>query len=286
MTSWDELYRSALEALGDGREARWIVEEASGLPFGRIQGPVWERPKARFEALVERRKRGEPLQYVLGQWPFRQVELMVDARVLIPRPETEQVVEVALAELDRLRADSPPDKKWAVVDLGTGSGAIALSLAKERSGIEIWGIDASPGAVEVARANLAGLAGFAATRVRITPGDWWGGLPPDLMGRVDLVVSNPPYISSAEMAELDPVVRDWEPREALESGPVGTEAIEAVLSGAGVWLAPRAAAVVEIAPHQAEEVSDMARRAGFSDVTVEPDLAGRRRALVARWGRR
>jgi release factor glutamine methyltransferase len=285
MSSWDELYRLAVEALGDCREARWIVEEASGFPLGRADGPVRERPQARFEAMVERRRRGEPLQYVLGQWPFRQVELMVDARVLIPRPETEQVVEVALAELDRLRAGAHPDKRWIAVDLGTGTGAIALSLAKERPGVEVWAVDSSPGAVDVARANLAGLGGFAATRVRIERGDWWAGLPVELMGGVDVVVSNPPYISSSEMPELDPVVRDWEPREALESGPSGTEAIEAVLSAAGAWLAPRAAAVVEIAPHQAEEVAGTALRAGFSAVRVEPDLAGRPRALVARWGR-
>lgn len=282
--TWGDLYGMAVEALGDGREARWMVEEASGFAFGRADGPAGERPRARFEAMVARRRAGEPLQYVLGSWPFRQVELMVDGRVLIPRPETEQVVEVALAELDRLRSGIDADKNLTIVDLGTGSGAIALSLARERTGVEVWGIDSSPGAVEVARANLAGLAGFAATRVRIAAGDWWSGVPDDLVGRVDLVVSNPPYISSAEMDGLDPVVRDWEPRQALEAGPAGTESIEAVLAGARTWLAPRSAAVIEIAPHQAEVAARLAGASGFADVRVEPDLAGRPRALVARRG--
>lgn len=284
--TWSELYRSAAAALGDDREARWMVEEASGAPFGRDAAAVPETARARLESMVARRRRGEPLQYVLGSWPFRGLELMVDRRVLIPRPETEQVVTVALAELDRLGGAASPGKRFTAVDLGTGSGAIALSLAQERTGVDVWGIDSSPGALEVARANLAGLAGRAATRVRIERGDWWAGLPAALRGGVDLMVSNPPYICSAEMAGLDPVVRDWEPRAALEAGPEGTEAAAAILSGAGGWLAPEAAAVMEIAPHQAGAVVELAVAAGFAEVSVEADLAGRPRVLVARWRRR
>lgn len=279
--SWDELYRLALDRLGDRNEARWMVEEASGERLGSAVGVPPEKARRRLAEMIERRVAGEPLQYVLGTWAFRDLELMVDRRVLIPRPETEQVVEVALAELDRLRAEGS-GKRATVVDLGTGSGAIALSIAHERTGVEVWATDSSSGAVAVARANLCGLAGFAATRVRIVEGDWWAALPPDLRGGVDLVVSNPPYISSDEMAGLDRSVVEWEPRSALESGPAGTEDPEYLIGTAPGWLRPGGSLVVEMAPHQAGHLAGVARRAGFAEVEVRPDLAGKARSLVAR----
>jgi release factor glutamine methyltransferase len=239
--------------------------------------------RARFEILVARRAGGEPLQHVLGRWQFRTLDLMVDRRVLIPRPETEQVVEAALAELDRLEREVPsrPSHRIAV-DLGTGSGAIALSLAVERPRLEVWATDLSPSAVEVATANLAGLGGWAATRVRVCAGSWWAALPPELRGRVDLMVSNPPYVSSAEMDELDAEIVDWEPSVALEAGPTGLEAQAEILSGANAWLRPGGVAVLEIAPHQAAAAVVLAKAAGFAVVDVRPDLAGRDRVLVAR----
>ena len=277
--TWDDLYQMASERLPDRREARWMIEEASGEPFGRAGGAVPPKAQQRVEDMVSRRRNGEPLQYVLGSWSFRRLDLMVDRRVLIPRPETEQVVEVALAELDRMAG---PDRRLTVVDLGTGSGAIALSFARERTNADVWAVDASAGAVAVAQANLAGLGGFAATRVRVAQGDWWQALPADLRGRVDLAVSNPPYISSAEMAGLDPAVRDWEPREALEAGPAGTEDIQRILGGSAGWLGPEAAVVIELAPHQADEARRLALDLDFRQAEVRPDLAGRPRALVAR----
>ena len=282
VTTWDDLYREAVDGTGDAREARWIIEEASGERWGAAAGRAPEKAALRVRSMVERRRAGEPLQYVLGSWSFRGLDLMVDRRVLIPRPETEQVVEVALAELDRLRAAPRAPERPVVVDLGTGSGAIALSVAAERRGVEVWAADASPDAAAVARANLAGLAGHAATRVRIVEGDWWSALPPHLRGRVDLAVSNPPYISTAEMADLDPVVAGWEPRSALESGPAGTEQAEAILAGAGEWLTTGGTVVIEIAPHQAGHLRAAALSAGFATAHVEADLAGRPRALVAR----
>lgn len=277
--TWDDLYAEACARLSDRREARWMIEEASGRPFGAAVGSVPERARMRMADMVERRRAGEPLQYVLGSWPFRHLDLMVDGRVLIPRPETEQVVEVALAELD---AHGPSGQRATVVDLGTGSGAIALSFVRERPNVNVWAVDQSPDAVAVAGANLSGLAGFAATRVRIVQGDWWDGLPAELAGTIDLVVSNPPYVSTGEMAELAPEVRDWEPKEALEAGPRGTEAIAAILYGAPRWLTASGAAVVEIAPHQAPEAQELARSVGLATTEVHPDLAGRPRVLVAR----
>jgi release factor glutamine methyltransferase len=245
-------------------------------PLG-LSEPAGSRGLPYFRRLVERRAAGEPLQYVLGRWGFRQLDLFVDDRVLIPRPETEQVVEVALGELRQLPGPDP-----VIVDLGTGSGAIALSLAAEGGKGAVWATDHSAGALAVARANLAGMAGRAATRVRLVEGSWWDALPGELQGRVSLAVSNPPYISSREMATLPEVVAAWEPHDALEAGPTGLEAIEVIVAGSPTWLARPGALVVEIAPHQAGAVGALARAAGFSDVRVETDLAGRERALVAR----
>lgn len=292
---WAELFAAARDRLGSETEARWLVEEVSGYPWPELAiDPGLEpsdRARSRLDSLIERRLAGEPLQYVLGRWPFRTLDLMVDARVLIPRPETEQVVEHALKELGRLDADADAGearprrsaRPRTVVDLGTGSGAIALSVAAERPNTTVYATDASPAALEVAAANLAGLGGRAATRVTLAEGSWWDALPEGLRGRIDLVVSNPPYISSGEMAQLEPAVRDWEPVTALESGVTGLEATEQILAGAaGGWLRPGGTAVIEIAPHQSEDAIRAARAAGFSDARVERDLAGRDRVLVAR----
>lgn len=268
--TWPELYAAARSRLGSDSEARWLVEEASGEQFP-VEGSVPERPGRRFAAMLERRAGGEPLQYVLGRWGFRHLDLMVDQRVLIPRPETEVVVEVALAELS-----ATPGQ--VAVDLGTGSGAIGLSLVAEHPRVEVWATDSSPDALDVARANAAGLGGRAASRIRFAEGEWWTALPPALKGRVDLAVANPPYLAAAEHAHLDPVVRDWEPVRALVAGPAGLEAVEAILSGAPDWLAPGGTVVVEIAPHQAAPL-----RTAFPGAEVHPDLAGRDRVLVARF---
>jgi release factor glutamine methyltransferase len=285
--------------LGSDIEARWIVEEATGERHPTT--PPTRVTRARFDGLVERRSGGEPLQYVLGRWGFRTLDLMVDRRVLIPRPETEQVVEVALAEFDRRPAPAappapadtpaPPPLTPApappppqIVDLGTGSGAIGLSIAAERPDVHVWATDTSAQALEVASANLAGLGGDAAARVRLAHGDWWDALPQTLRYRVDLVVANPPYIASRELDELDAEVVAWEPTTALHSGPTGLEAIERILGDAGEWLRPGAPAVIEIAPHQADQATSLAHAAGFTHVEVRPDLAGRDRVLVARTG--
>ncbi len=253
-----------------------MVEQATGCE-GQEYLAVLDRDVAELSArvlerMVARREAGEPLQYVLGRWGFRSVDLMVDRRVLIPRPETEVVAGEAMAELDRIDGR-------AVVDLGTGSGAIALAIAVERATAEVWATDASPDALDVARANLAGV-GRPAARVHLHHGRWYEALPAEVAGRVDLVVSNPPYVARGE--ELPPSVAEWEPIDALVSGPTGLEAIGAVVAGAPAWLARPGALVVEMAPHQADAASALARDAGFTWVDVRPDLAGRLRALVAR----
>jgi release factor glutamine methyltransferase len=271
--------RRATDDLGSAHEARWVVERASGWEGAELVGHLDEagtaRAVAHVEAMVARRVGGEPLQYVLGRWQFRGLELFVDRRVLIPRPETEWVAEAAVAEVGRADRRDP-----VVVDLGTGSGAIGLSLAAEVPGARVWATDASPEALAVARANLAGLGSRAATRVRLVEGDWWDALPDELRGTVDLVVSNPPYVAADE--QLPAEVADWEPGSALRAGPTGLEALEVVVGGAPVWLRRPGALVAEVAPHQARAAVTMAVEAGFDDVEVRPDLTGRPRALVAR----
>ncbi len=242
-----------------------------------LDSPVPARAGNIFLSMVERREAGEPVQYVLGHWAFRKLDLMVDRRVLIPRPETEFVVEVALQELARLEVASP-----VVVDLGTGSGAIALSLASEQSQVLAWASDISRDALAVASANLAGLGVQAVGRVQLVQGSWWDALPGHLQGSVTLAVANPPYVAERELAQLPVDVSAWEPVQALVAGPSGLEALAAVVGGAPAWLAQNSALVAEIAPHQADEARGMALRAGFYEVLVRPDLARQPRVLVAR----
>lgn len=287
--SWRELLAETvghLEAAGVAAptaEARWIVEEVTGLEGAELVLGLDEaatvRRVAHLDALVARRTAGEPIQYVLGHWAFRQLDLLCDRRVLIPRPETEQVVDVALAELDRVLVGRPAGHRPLAVDLGTGSGAIALAVATERPGTDVWAVDRSAEALAVARANLAAL-GMAGTRVRLAEGSWFSPLPAELRGGVDLVVTNPPYVAEGE--PLDPSVADWEPGDALVSGPRGLECYEAILAEAPTWLAEAGAVVAEIGATQARAVADLARAAGFAEVTVHPDHAGHPRTLIAR----
>jgi release factor glutamine methyltransferase len=271
------------ERLGSATEARRIAERASGWTVGDLTGHASDQVPERVldfaRRIIERRAAGEPLQYALGTWGFRTLDLLVDRRVLIPRPETEVVVEVALDELQAIVKERT-DRVPVAVDLGTGSGAIALSLAVEAKRIEVWATDASADALAVARANLAGIGGRAAPRVSLAQGHWFDALPPHLRGSIDLIVSNPPYIGDDE--SLPGEVSDWEPASALRAGPTGLEDIEVIVSGAPGWLASAGALVVELAPHQAEAARAMALGAGFGEARVERDLAGRERVLVAR----
>jgi len=265
-------------------DARRIVEQASGRRGAdlaiALDEPARQRAVAHLDAMVERRLAGEPLQYVLGEWSFRTLDLMVDARVLIPRPETEVVTGLALAELDRVRAPEPA-RLARVADLGTGSGAIALSVAAERERVEVWATDIAADALMVASANLAGL-GMRGRAVHLAEGPWFAALPDELRGALDVVVSNPPYVAATD--ELPAEVAEWEPARALVSGPTGREALDHLVVTAVEWLACPGALVVELAPDQAEGVEALARVQGYAEVSVEPDLTGRPRALVARLG--
>lgn len=280
--SWRELLVDAthrLRRLGGANDAKRIVEEASGTEGAALALVLDEKVTKggmhRFDSMVARRAEGEPLQYVLGHWGFRNLDLMVDARVLVPRPETEQVVEVALRELDRLGGRDLPTN---VIDLGTGSGAIALAIATERVRASVWATDVSPDALAVARANLVGI-GRPAARVSISEGDWFEAVPDELAGTVQLIVCNPPYVPVDQ--SLPDEVADWEPPGALRSGADGLDDIRRIMAGAPAWLEPAGVVVCEMSPEQATTAATLGRTQ-FADVEVEQDLAGRARALVAR----
>jgi release factor glutamine methyltransferase len=288
--SWRELLGETVHRLGavaeveqPGAEARWLVEEASG--FGSAQWVLGldeaatARGVAHLDAMVDRRRGGEPIQYVLGRWGFRTLDLLCDRRALIPRPETEQVVGVALVELDQVVGARPGGHRPTAVDLGTGTGAMALSIAAERPGTEVWAVERSPDALAVARANLAGL-GMAGRRVRLVEGSWFEPLPDALRGAVDLVVTNPPYIGADE--PLPASVVEWEPAEALVAGPTGLEAYEVLVAESARWFAPRGALAVEVGATQASAVLDLCAGAGLVDARAHQDHAGLDRAVTAR----
>lgn len=274
----DAVARLASSGVEDAhQEVHWIVERANGRTAAEqaahLDDPVDDRQAAAVAAMVQRREAGEPLQYVLGCWGFRTLDLFVDPRVLIPRPETEVVAGLAIDALVGL------GRPGIAVDLGAGSGAIALSMAAECwPQVEVWATDSSPDALAVARANLAAL-GRRAAAVRLVEGDWFDALPAELRGQVDVVVSNPPYVADGD--ELPDEVALWEPASALRAGPDGLDEIRRIVAAAPGWLREAGVLVVEIGETQGAAVVELAVAAGLRDAHIERDLAGRDRALVA-----
>lgn len=259
-----------------------MLEHASGYEgtsyLLAFDEPVTIGTVQRVDSMVARRLAGEPLQYVLGRWAFRGLDVMVDRRALIPRPETEQVVEVAIGELLRIGGNQRPT---TAVDLGTGTGVIAMSIATEVALCQVWAVERSTEALEVARANLAGL-GRAAERLRLVEGDWFEGLPDDLRKGVDVMVANPPYIAERELAQLPTEVADWEPTGALIAGPSGLEDLRRIVEGAPSWLADGGALVLECGPHQVDHIANFALSCGFDSAETFSDLANRQRGISAR----
>lgn len=222
----------------------------------------------RLAALVEARLGGEPLQYLEGTAAFGPLDLAVDHRVLIPRPETEQLWELATGLVDR------PE---VIVDLCTGSGALALALKLVFPTARVLATELSPGAVAVARAN----AGRLGLEVEILEGDLFAPLLEDLAGRVDLVVSNPPYVAEGEWSVLPEDVKR-EPVMALVAGPEGSEILARIAGQVGTWLRPGGVVVCEMGETQGETVR--ALFAGLDQIRIRPDLTGRDRFVTARRG--
>ncbi|MEL6891545.1 MAG: peptide chain release factor N(5)-glutamine methyltransferase [Actinomycetota bacterium] len=276
--SWRELLAETESLLGDRRHARWICERATDRTPDEfrtiLDDPATERAVHHLDAMVARARNGEPIQYVLGAWPFRHVDLVVDRRVLIPRPETEHVAEVAI---DFAAAVDAPR---IVVDLGTGSGAIGLAVADELPlvGTTVWLTDADAEALDVARANLAGL-GRAAINVRVAEGSWYDALPEGL--RADVIVSNPPYVANGS-PDLDESVRSWEPSQALFAGDDGLEDLRTIIAGAPAHLSHGGWLVVEHGHDQGAATRDLLAAAGLDDVETGQDPAGLDRWSVGR----
>ena len=278
--TWRILLNETIDVLGERPQARWICETACGLDgdefLAELDEPATERMVAQLDAMVARYRVGEPLAYVMGHWSFRSIELMVDRRVLIPRPETEVVAGRAL-ELARGVA-----VQRRIVDLGTGSGAIGLSLAAELpiTGTEVWLTDYSTDAVDVARANAIGL-GRAAANVRVCHGSWFEALPVDIRGEIDVVVSNPPYIAEGD-PEVAESVLEYEPHSALFAGADGLDDVRAIARDARDWLRSGGWLVFEIGYQQGDAVKKLLEGFGFVDVAIANDLTGRPRIAEAR----
>lgn len=275
MTTWRSVLAEAVGQVGEV-DARRLVEQAAGYDGAEVMLHLDETPTQRsmayFDGMLARRLAGEPLQYVLGRWGFRTLDLAVDRRVLIPRPETEEVAGAAIDEARRISAR-------IVADLGTGAGGIALSMAVELPDVEVWATDVSADAIDVARANLAGI-GRAATRVQLRVGSWFDALPDDLRGRIDVIAANPPYVP--ETAQLPPDVADWEPAVALYAPNKGTDHAATVIEGAPAWLARPGVLVMEHAAWMGEEMVARALAAGFDEAAYHHDLSQRERYIVAR----
>ncbi|HEX6853346.1 MAG TPA: peptide chain release factor N(5)-glutamine methyltransferase [Candidatus Polarisedimenticolaceae bacterium] len=255
------------------REAEFLVAAVLGCTRGallaRRPDPIDDPTRRRLDAAIARRERREPLQYIEGVAEFRGRPFAVDRRVLVPRPETELVVDAAL---EGLPAGA------AVADLGTGSGCIAVSIAVERPDATVLAVDLSADALEVARANAR--RHDVDDRIAFVHGDL-ADPPAEWRSRCDLVVSNPPYVAEGEWAGLEPEVRDHEPKLALAPGPTGDEAYPRLAVAAAALLRRGGRLVAELGHTNAAGAERAALEAGLTAVTIRPDPRGIARILIA-----
>lgn len=239
--------------------------------LARLDDAVGDDARATFDALLARRVAHEPLAYIVGHREFYGIEFLCGPGVLIPRPETEMLVEMALDEVRGRIA-------MRIGDVGTGSGAIAVAIAADAPAVRVTAIDASQAALAMARRNVE-RAGVE-TRVDLRAGDLLGG-----QGVFDVIVANLPYVSATEWGLLQPEIREYEPREALVAGPAGTEAIARLLEAAPAHLAPGAILAVEMGATQGPYLLAVARQCfREGQACVKKDLAGLDRVLVVRMG--
>ena len=278
--SWREMLATTVQQLGNAQEARWLCEHASGMDaaeFSAEQDQLVTVTCAKsLHSMVRDRLSGVPLQYVMKRWAFRHLDVMVDERVLIPRPETEQVVQIALDLARKIESNGA----LRVVDLGTGSGVIGLSMAFElgADAAHVWLTDASVDALDVARANMVGI-GRAAANVRVAHGSWWNALPQDLAGRIDIAICNPPYIAQ-DSSEVAPDVHMYEPHSALYAHDNGLADLRTVIEGASTWLKNSGWLVLEIGYQQGADVLAMMTASGLVGAEIKQDLSGRDRIAV------
>lgn len=253
--------------------AELLIGHALGLKrmqlYLQFERPLTEAELEKIRPLVKRRGGREPLQYIMGETEFSGLKLKVDRRALIPRPETERLIELVTQ-----RVTTPPVR---VLDLGTGSGAIALALAKAWPEAAVTAVDKSEAALALAREN-AEATGFAA-RVKFVSSDWFAGVP---AGEVfELIVANPPYLSDAETAEAQPEVKDFEPQMALSAGTNGAADLEKIIRAARPYLAPGGLLACETGIAQHQLLVALATAEGYARTESLRDLTGRERYLLA-----
>jgi len=258
--------------------AEVLLSELLGI--GRAEIAVYDElltdeQAALYEAWISRRERREPVQRILGYAYFRNLRLDLGEESLIPRPDTESVVEAALERMDDRR-----ERSCRVLDIGTGSGAIAISIARERPLCEVHATDISEATLQLARRN----AERNGATVRFHRADLASGLA-FLIGTVDLLVSNPPYVEGGEIPKLPPEVRDWDPHAALDGGPDGLAYYRRIFAETPPLLQGGADVILEIGDGQAAAVLELGSRAGFAPLGSRPDLAGTPRAVLLRWER-
>src|SRR5437016_6523264 len=241
--------------------------------IGRDRAPAPE-VAARFRQAIELRAGGVPFAYAVGSTDFRTLQLSIDRRALIPRPETEGLVDLVLHAAGT--RDAGCGMRGVAADIGTGCGCIALSLATEGDFERVIAVERSPEAAALARENIA--LRCPPVPVELREGDL---LAPLAGVRCRAIVANPPYLTEAEYRELDPAVRRFEPREALVSGPDGLDATRALLAGGAALLAPGGLLALEIDERRAERVRALARDSGWPCVSIHEDLFGRPRFLLA-----
>lgn len=255
-------------------EAELLLAKVLGTDRGgvlaRRDDALTPEVASRYDAWIDRREKREPFQHIVGVQEFYGLEFRVDRRVLIPRPETEGLVDAILG------LDLPNHAR--VVDLGTGSGCIAIALAVKRRDLELYALDRSTDALELAHENA--FRHEVDDRIEFRSGDL-AAPPEDWLGLMDVVVSNPPYVSAEDWQGLMPEVRDYDPREALVPGPTGLEAYGPLVRSAFALLRPEGSLVLELGWGQADRVRELVAEAGFRGMQVRPDLRSIPRVLVA-----
>ena len=256
--------------------AEHLVGHALGLNRMRLylefERPLTEPELVCIRPLVKRRSQREPLQHILGEVDFAGVRLKVDRRALIPRPETELLVEVVAS----WAVENPPVAR--IADLGTGTGAIALGLAERLPSVTVLAVDREDAALTLAREN--GAARSCGARVEFVRSDWFTAMP---SAPYDIIVSNPPYLSEAELVDVAPEVRDFEPRSALVAAEDGLGDLLKIISGAGEHLRRGGLLALETGPSQHAALIAAATAAGYSKVESRRDLSGRDRFILAVW---
>jgi release factor glutamine methyltransferase len=255
--------------------AEVLLAELLGIRRGELsvrEEPLTDEEAIGYWAWISRRLKREPVQHILGYSYFRNLWLELDEHTLVPRPETESVVDIVLKVLNSR------DRSCRVLELGTGSGAIAISIVQERPYCDVCATDNSEGALRVARRNAARVG----TKVRFYKVDLASGLSP-LLGSIEVLVSNPPYVRSVDIPKLVPEVRGWDPHAALDGGPDGLGFYRRIFEEVPPLLAKGADVVLEVGDGQAEAVLELGRRAGYEPLGAYADLTGRPRTVRLYW---